>query len=186
MVRTGKSVVRLLAAHIMKCRHARDHQITECSRGIKLTRRMIASPRTRSTMTLPYSTRLRVPLTTVPMRSLNISSKLTVTFALAYNFCTNDLLGGLGGSDAPRIHRLAGASEKQSPIFGKTSGLRAWQIHQRDFPTSIFRTSSPVQQASRTNIHQSCRLISARTIGFRSNKRALRLSGSRLPSPQSQ
>src|SRR6184192_1183495 len=40
------------------------------SRGSISSRRTIASPRPRSTTTLPYSTRLTMPLTTSPIRSL--------------------------------------------------------------------------------------------------------------------
>src|ERR1700757_1058543 len=40
------------------------------SRGNNSSRRTIASPRPRSTTTLPYSTRLTTPLTMSPMRSL--------------------------------------------------------------------------------------------------------------------
>jgi hypothetical protein len=44
--------------------------LRNCSRGSISSRRTIASPRPRSTTTLPYSTRLTMPLTMSPMRSL--------------------------------------------------------------------------------------------------------------------
>jgi len=44
------------------------------SRGIVSSRRRIASARPRSTVTLPYSTRLTVPLTISPTRSLYSSN----------------------------------------------------------------------------------------------------------------
>src|SRR5882757_2592089 len=47
--------------------------IWKFSRGIDWSRRMMPSPRPRSTMTLPYSTRLTTPLTISPTRSLNSS-----------------------------------------------------------------------------------------------------------------
>ena len=44
--------------------------LRKVSRGSISSRRTIASPRPRSTTTLPYSTRLTMPLTMSPMRSL--------------------------------------------------------------------------------------------------------------------
>ncbi len=76
--------------------------LRKVSRGSNSSRRSSASPRPRSTVTLPNSTRFTRPLMISPLRSLN-SSNWRLRSALAH-LLHDHLLGGLRG-DAAEIDR---------------------------------------------------------------------------------
>jgi hypothetical protein len=118
------------------------------SRGISSSRRMMASPRPRSTITLPYSTRLTVPLTISPMRSLY--SSYCRSRSASRTFCTMTCLADCA---AMRPKSIGGScSAMKSPTCA--SGLRPrasrseiWRANSSTFSTtSISRCSfiSPV------------------------------------------
>src|SRR5215475_842912 len=85
---------------------------------------MMASPRPRSTMTLPYSTRLTMPLTMSPMRSLN--SWYCRSRSASRTFCTITCLADCaamrpyssGGSVSAMVSRIGAAGIGQRNLVG--------------------------------------------------------------------
>ena len=91
------------------------------SRGSISSRRTIASPRPRSTTTLPYSTRLTMPLTMSPMRSLY--SSYWRSRSASRTFCTITCLADCA---AMRPYSSGGSvSAMVSPICAAGWRLRA-------------------------------------------------------------
>jgi hypothetical protein len=111
----------------------------------------MASPRPRSTITLPYSTRLTMPLTMSPMRSLN--SWYCRSRSASRTFCTITCLadwaamrpyssGGrvsamVSPTWAPGLARCASASEIWFDEFSTSSTTSMW----RDSLSSPFLAS---------------------------------------------
>src|SRR6185369_3894842 len=84
---------------------------------------MMASPRPRSTITLPYSTRLTTPLTMSPMRALN--SWYCRSLGLAH-LLHDHLLGGLRG-DAAIFQRRQGVGDGVAHLGARVGALRVRQ-----------------------------------------------------------
>ncbi len=103
------------------------------------------SPRPKSMMTLPYSTRFTTPLTISPMRSL-YSSILPIALGLAH-FLHNDLLGRLR-RDAPEIERRQRLGD---PVAGLRGGIAFAGVLDGDLGGVVVDLVDDEQQARETH-----------------------------------
>ena len=140
------------------------------SRGIISSRRTMASPRPRSTMTLPYSTRLTTPLTISPMRSL-YSSILPVALGLAH-LLHDDLLGRLRG-DAAEIERRQRSRRWQSPTWA--AGLRLRASDERDLGGVVLDLRRPPAAGATAAVSPVLRVDLGADVGLGAVARARRL-----------
>ena len=102
------------------------------SRGSISSRRTIASPRPRSTTTLPYSTRLTMPLT-ISLDAILVFVVLTVALGLAH-LLHDHLLGRLRG-DAAVFERRQRVGDGVADLRGRMAPAR---IFEADLERRIF------------------------------------------------
>ena len=111
------------------------------SRGIISSRRMMPSARPRSTMTLPYSTRLTVPLAISPMRSLY--SPYWRSRSASRTFCTITCLAFCAGTRP----KSSGGSALGDQVADLGVGVAALGVGERDLRGVVLDRLDHLQHA---------------------------------------